>query len=225
LVKKWRVDEDKIIVLPNAADTDLFGGPFDVRSVRYGLGLNDEPVVMFVGGFYLWHDLGLLVQSFSDVLKKVPNARLVLVGDGRTRPMVDQLVEENGLTHAVLMTGPVEHRQIPEMLAVASVAVAPNISFFNGHGGSPLKIYEYMAAGKAIVATRTGQIAEVIQDERNGILVEAGNRDELAEAMIRLLKDSHFREQLGREARRQAVEYHSWTQYARQLEEIYSAIL
>jgi glycosyltransferase involved in cell wall biosynthesis len=225
LVKKWHVNEDKIMVLPNAADTDAFGKQYDVRSVRNRLGLADDPVVMFVGGFYLWHDLGLLVESFGDVLKNTPDAKLVLVGDGRTRSLVDQLVEENGLKQAVLMTGPVEHHQIPEMLAIASVAVAPNISFFDGHGGSPLKIYEYMAAGKAIVATRTGQVAEVIQDQRNGILVEAGNRDQLAEAMIRLLTDSHFRERVGQEARRQAVAQHSWTQYARQLESIYSSII
>jgi glycosyltransferase involved in cell wall biosynthesis len=139
--------------------------------------------------------------------------------------MIEQLIAENKLQDAVVMTGPVEHRQVPEMLAIASVAVAPNISFFNGHGGSPLKIYEYMAAGKAIVATRTGQIAEVIQDKNNGVLVEAGDRNGLAEAMITLLNAPLLRDRLGREARRQAVEHHSWGQYAGQLERIYSAIL
>lgn len=221
LVNKWRVDEDKIVVLPNAADTEAFGKPYDVRSIRAQLGLADEPVIMFVGGFYLWHDLELLVESFGDVLEKIPDARLVLVGDGRTRPLVEQRVQERGLEHAVIMTGPVEHRQVPKMLAIASVAVAPNISFFDGHGGSPLKIYEYMAAGKAIVATRTGQVAEVIQDNCNGLLVEAGSRDELAGAMMRLLNNSQLQAHLGSEARRQAVEQHSWSQYARRLEQIY----
>jgi glycosyltransferase involved in cell wall biosynthesis len=225
LVYKWQVDAEKIVVLPNAADTEAFGRRYDVEAIRRRLGVGQEPVVMFVGGFYLWHDLGLLVESFTQVVNRIPEAKLVLVGDGRTRPMIEELIAENKLQNAVVMTGPVEHRQIPEMLAIASVAVAPNISFFDGHGGSPLKIYEYMAAGKAIVATRTGQVAEVIQDRNNGLLVEAGDKKGLAEAMITLLCDPILRDQLGRQARQQAVEHHSWSQYAGQLERIYSAIL
>jgi glycosyltransferase involved in cell wall biosynthesis len=135
------------------------------------------------------------------------------------------VIVEEGLQDAVMMAGAVEHRHVPEMLAIASVAVAPNISFFNGHGGSPLKIYEYMAAGKAVVATRTGQVAEVIQDGLNGVLVEAGDKLGLADAIIALLNDPILRDRLGRQARRQAVEHHSWKQYARQLERIYSTIL
>jgi len=225
LVQKWKVDAGKIVVLPNAADTEAFGRRYDVKSVRCQLGLKDEPVVMFVGGFYLWHDLGLLVKSFTHVLRKVPDAKLVLVGDGRTRSMVEEVVVDNGLQYAVVMAGAVEHRDVPEMLAIASVAVAPNIPFFDGHGGSPLKIYEYMAAGKAIVATSTGQVAEVIQDGHNGVLVEAGDKDGLAEAIIHLLNDPLERDRLGQRARQRAVEQHSWDQYVKCLEEIYLSVL
>lgn len=224
LVQKWEVEAAKIVVLPNAADTEVFGRQNDVQSIRYRLGLQDEPVVMFVGGFYLWHDLALLVESFAQVLGKVPNARLVLVGDGRTRPAIEQKIEECDLQHAVVMAGAVEHRHVPEMLDIAAVAVAPNISFFNGHGGSPLKIFEYMAAGKAIVATRTGQVAEVIQDGHSGVLVEAGDRDGLAEALVNLLNDPSARDQLGRQARQQAIEQHSWERYVRELEKIYLTV-
>lgn len=225
LTQKWEVNAEKIVVLPNAADTEAFGRAYDVESVRCRLGLKDEPVVMFVGGFYLWHDLALLVQSFTRVLDQVPSAKLVLVGDGRTRAAIEQIVVDNELESAVIMAGAVEHRHVPEMLSIASIAVAPNISFFDGHGGSPLKLYEYMAAGKAIVATRTGQIAEVIEDGYNGLLVEAGDEAGLAEAIASLLNDSAARNRLGQQARRQAIEQHSWNEYARQLERVYSTAM
>jgi glycosyltransferase involved in cell wall biosynthesis len=225
LVQKWKIDAEKMVVLPNAADTEAFGHQYDVEEIKCRFDLKDEPVVMFVGGFYLWHDLELLVESFAQVVHKVPDAKLILVGDGRTRAMVEQTVVENGLQSSVIMAGAVEHRQVPEMLAIAAVAVAPNIPFFDGHGGSPLKIFEYMAAGKAIVATRTGQVAEVIQDGHNGILVEAGDKKGLADAIITLLNDSQVRDRLGQQARKQAVEQHSWKHYTRQLERIYSTTL
>ena len=225
LVRQWKVDPGKIVVLPNGADTDAFGRRYDVKSIRCRLALEDEPVVMFVGGFYLWHDLTLLVKSFARVRCKFPHAKLVLVGDGRTRSSIEQAVVDNGLQSAVIMAGAVEHRHVPEMLAIADVAVAPNISFFDGHGGSPLKLFEYMAAGKAIIATKTGQVAEVIQDGHNGILVEAGDEEGLTAAMVTLLDDPPARERLGLLARRQAVEQHSWKQYTRELETVYSTIV
>jgi glycosyltransferase involved in cell wall biosynthesis len=86
---------------------------------------------------------------------------------------------------------------------------------------SPLKLYEYMAAGKAIVASRTGQIAEVIKHEVNGLLVEPGNVSDLAQAIICLLNDHDERKRLGINARRQAIEQHSWDTYIRRLEEFY----
>jgi glycosyltransferase involved in cell wall biosynthesis len=196
-----------------------------MRSIRHHLGLTDEPVVMFVGGFYPWHDLSLLVESFGNLLRSAPDARLVLVGDGETRPTLEKMIKEQDLKHAVIMTGAVDHHRVPEMLAVADVAVAPNIPFFGGHGGSPLKIFEYMAAGKAIIASGTGQIAEVIHHGHNGLLVKPGDADDLARAMLRLINDPAERARLGRNARQQAVERHSWEHYAKELEQIYLSVL
>jgi len=82
-----------------------------------------------------------------------------------------------------------------------------------------------MVAGKAIVATRTGQVAEVIQHGENGILVNPGDVGAFSDTITLLLKDQLNRQRLGRNARRQAVEQHSWERYAQQLEEIYYGLL
>ena len=125
------------------------------------------------------------------------------------------------------MTGAIAHTRVPEMLSIADVAVVPStpVPASRGGTGTPLKLFEYMAAGKAIVATALNQAAEVIQDGHNGLLVEAGDVNGFAEAMLTLLNDSVERGRLGQNARRRAVEQYSWEQYAKRLEEIYLNVL
>ena len=224
---KWKIDESKLTVLPIAADVEAFKPNYNSEPVRKSLGLTTEPVVMWVGGFYPWHDLGLLLESFALILRRRPDARLVLVGDGQTRSYVVDIVTKDRLRHAVIMTGAIAHSQVPEMLSIADVAVVPSapITASLGGTGTPLKLFEYMAAGKAIVATAQNQAAEVIQDGHNGLLVEAGDVNRFAEAILTLLNDPVERSRLGQNARQQAVELYSWERYTRKLEEIYLHVL
>jgi glycosyltransferase involved in cell wall biosynthesis len=227
LSRKWNIEGSKLTVLPCAADVHAFGSNHNARLVRRGLGLTTEPVVLWVGGFYPWHDLDLLLRSFILILQRYPSAKLVLVGDGQTRQSVAQEVEKNGLQQSVIMTGAITHSQVPEMVSIADVAVVPSAPVSASHGGTgtPLKLFEYMAAGKAIVATALNQAAEVIQDGRNGLLVEAGNVNRFADAILTLLNDPGTRRRLGQNARQQAIALYSWEQYTRTLEQIYLHVL
>ncbi len=227
LSRNWNIEESKLTVLPIAADVETFRPKHNSEHVRQGLGLTTEPVVMWVGGFYPWHDLDLLLDSFAQVLQKQPNARLILVGDGQTQPSIARKIIENGLQHAVIMTGPIAHSNVPEMLSIADVAVVPSAPVTAGHGGTgtPLKLFEYMAAAKAIVATAVNQATEVIRDGHNGLLVEAGDINGFTEAVLTLLNDPAERARLGHNAREQAVKHYSWEQYTKRLEEIYLSVL
>jgi glycosyltransferase involved in cell wall biosynthesis len=180
-----------------------------------------------VGGFFPWHDLDLLIESFSQVLRQRPEAKLVLVGAGQTRTAIEQKILSNGLQHAIILTGAVAHDRVPEMVSIADVAVVPSapVSASGGGTGTPLKLFEYMAAGKAIVATALNQSAEAIQDGHTGRLVEPSNAAAFAEAMLALLNDPAERVRLGQNARRWAVEHASWDQYTRRLEDIYQNVL
>jgi len=227
LHSKWNIEESRLTVLPCAADVAAFTPNSNTTVIRQGLGLTTEPVVIWIGGFYPWHDLDLLLESFTQVLQKQPNARLLLVGDGQTRPEVERKVLKNGLQQAVIMTGTIAHTHVPEILSAADVAVVPAVPVAASHGGTgtPLKLFEYMAAGKAIVATALNQAAEVIQDGYNGLLVEAGDVDGFAEAMLALLNNPGARSRLGQNARRQAAEQYSWKEYTKRLEENYQNVL
>ena len=227
LKRRWNVEEHKLAVLPCAADTDVFKPEAGSQDIKKRLGLTDEPVVIWVGGFYPWHDLDLLVRSFALILQKRPDARLILVGDGQTRPSVEKAITQAGMRHAVIMTGTLAHSQVPEMLSIADVAVVPSAPVTAGRGGTgtPLKLFEYMAAGKAIVATALNEAVEVIQHGQNGILVAAGDVDAFAEATLKLINDPQERNRLGQNAREQAVQQYSWTHYTTKLEEIYRSVL
>src|SRR5690349_2662244 len=224
---KWDVAQEKLTALPCAADIDAFKPDYNSVKVRNRLGLTSEPVVMWIGGFYPWHDLSMLLESFALILKKRPDARLVLVGDGQTRSSIEEAATKAGMGHAVIMAGKVAHSDVPEMLSIADVTVVPSAPLTAGIGGTgtPLKLFEYMAAGKAIVATALNEAAEVVQHGQNGLLVEPGDAQKFAETILKLINDPKERSRLGHNAREQAVKQNSWEHYTKRLEEIYFSIM
>lgn len=221
LVDVWQVDPEKIEVLPNGVDIDLFQPQNGDKRLYAELGLDDGPVITFVGGFQPWHGLDILVESFAQILGEIPNANLLLVGDGRARPLVEQAIHNFGLETKVTVTGLVPQAKIPEFLGITDIAVMPYPKLPKELWFSPLKMYEYMAAGCAIVASKDGQISEVVQDGQTGILVEPGEASNLSKALINLINNPAQRRRLGLNARQQAISNHSWEKYIERLEAIY----
>ncbi|MEW6085916.1 MAG: glycosyltransferase family 4 protein [Chloroflexota bacterium] len=227
MIEKWNLTPGKTVTLECAADVAAFGRHFDTKKVRQKFNLNTEPIIIWIGGFYRWHDLDLLLESFIKVVNRLPQTKLILVGDGQNRVHFEQRVKAVGLERSVIMVGLIEHEKIPEILSVADVAVAPipALSAQDGGTGVPLKLFEYMAAGKAIVTTNVYQSASVIQNGFTGVLVEPGNVEGFAESIIKILVDDDERKRLARNARQRAVEQHSWNKYSELLENIYYDVL
>ncbi len=225
LARTWDLDPEKIVVMANGVDTSLFSPDYDPRPARDRWGLADRPVVAFVGGFQPWHGLDKLIASMALVRQGVPEAMLLLVGDGRARPLVDEAIAENNMQRHVIITGLLPQNEVPPLLSAVDVAVLPYPELPAELWFSPLKLYEYMAAGKAIVASRSGQIADVIEHGKTGLLVQPGNVHDLAEAITQLLQNAALRERLGRAARRQALANHTWDSYISRLEAVYDQAL
>jgi glycosyltransferase involved in cell wall biosynthesis len=116
-------------------------------------------------------------------------------------------------TREVIFTGPLPPEKVAEYLDASDILVSPHIPMPDGSRffGSPTKLFEYMAMGKAIVASRLDQLAEVLEHERTALLVTPGNPEELEQAILRLALDSAERETLGSAARQAAVEHHDWS--------------
>lgn len=226
LEETWNLDPEKIHVLQNGVDTNLFRPDYDGSGIRKKLGLkNGEPTIVFVGGFQSWHGLDHLLESFVKVRRVIPEARLLMVGDGPLRTGIEQTARESSLGGSVIFSGLVPQVRVPEILAAADIAVLPYPKLPKELWFSPLKLFEYMAAGKAIVASKAGQIATVLQDQMTGILVEPGNVPELTRALTSLCQKPEMREGLALNARKQAVDKHSWDHYVEQLEDLYYGIL
>lgn len=226
LTTTWRVPAEKIVVFPNGVDVQRFRPYPEARSeVRASLGVDANPLIVFVGNFYHWHDVPTLLDAFAQVLVAYPRACLVLVGDGKQRQAMEQRTADLGIGHAVLFTGLLPHGEIPRLLSAADVAVAPFLRRKHDLCGSPMKVFEYMASGTAVVASAVGQVAKVIQDGTNGLLVPLGEPHALASALTRLIGDTILRSRLGQQAREDAVRKHSWEHYVSRLERVYAAVI
>ncbi len=226
LVVRWRVAAEKILVFPNGVDVQRFrpdkSANFKVRST---LRLETNPLIIFVGNFYAWHDVSTLLEAFSRLINVKPEVRLLLVGDGDLRQAMVQRTIDLGIQSSVRFTGLLAHAEVPELMAAADVAVVPYPVMKHDLWLSPLKLFEYMASGTAVVASRVGQLKDVIQDNHNGLLVPPGNASAMAAALKRLIDDPTLRLRLGQQARKDAVRKHSWDEYLSRLEKVFGAVI
>lgn len=226
LVKVWKISSEKILVFPNGVDVEKFQpDPRLSMKVRASLGMTESPLILFVGNFYEWHDVGALLDAFHAVLAEHPQARLVLVGDGSTRKQMERRAVDLGVSHAVRFTGLIPHADVPRYMASADVAVVPYPRMDQENWLSPLKLFEYMASGRAIVASSVGQVAEIVEHERNGLLIPPGDAKAMADAIKRLIVDDGLRTRLGQQARQDAVQKHSWETYISRLEDVFYSLV
>lgn len=223
LISTWGVSAEKIVVHPNAVDVNLFRPRSEERKgIREKFHIGDNPLILFVGSFFPYQDLKVLLNAFAEVLKENPDARLLLVGQGDQFQQTVEAATALGISKAVQFTGFLPHSEIPLILAAADIAVAPYIKVDNKlFLGSSMKLFEYMASGIATIASDIGQINEVIKDGINGLLVPPEEPFALASALRSLLDHPQKCIQLGEQARKDVVEKYSWDQYIAKLEKIY----
>jgi glycosyltransferase involved in cell wall biosynthesis len=202
----------RVHVIPNGVDPDRF--PLD--EPRSFPRRPAEFVVGFVGSLKRWHGLAILMEAFARVRRAAPQSHLLIVGDGPERSNLETDVRARGLSADVHLTGAVAPEAVPGLLASVDAAVAPYPALEHFYF-SPLKVYEYMAAGRAIVASRMGQVGELLQDGVNALLCPPGDPSALAEALLRLQDDAGLRERLGRAARKAVLRHHTWEAVARRV--------
>jgi glycosyltransferase involved in cell wall biosynthesis len=199
-------DPARLRVVPNGVNLRRFA---DAQPMPLPNGFADGFTVCFVGLFYPWHGVRFLAEAFGVFHQRRPDARLVLVGDGEELPSVRAVLERHGALEATHFAGLVPRPEAPRFMAAADVLVSPHADV-RRFIGSPIKLFEYMASGKAIVATRVGQIPDILADERSALLVAPEEPEAMAAALERLYADRDLRQRLGAEAQRQAGEDHSW---------------
>lgn len=169
------------VISPNAADIERFDpGRFDRDALRRARGMAGRVVCGHIGVFAYWHGLEAFVEAVAPRLREYPQLTLLLVGDGKTLPDVRARVEALGLADRVLLPGRVAHEDIPGWIACMDYAVLPDSNRY----GSPMKLFELMAMGVAVVAADYEPVAEVIADGTTGWLFPHGDRAACVDRVI-----------------------------------------
>jgi glycosyltransferase involved in cell wall biosynthesis len=221
------IEPHRLVVNRNGVAIERFAGRGGAK-LRRALGLQSEHYVIgFVGTFGPWHGAPVLARAFCETADALTQARLLMVGDGAQLEETRAILSAAELGSRVVFAGRVPPSEIPAYLDACDVLVSPHVAlpdeipFF----GSPTKLFEYMASGRAIIASSLGQIADVLDHGRTAWLVPPGDVAALAQALRRLAGDRDLRKELGARARRTARTSHTWGRNVRCILDTYRAFV
>lgn len=183
------IPDGRVTVIPNAVDVEGFsmdGTPDE--ALKQQLGLCGCTVVGFIGSFYAYEGLDLLVAALPRMLAKVPDLRLLLVGGGPQDKALRAQAKALELSDKIVFTGRVPHQDVQRYYDLVDVLAYPRHSMRLTELVTPLKPLEAMAQGRLLVASDVGGHKELIQDGKTGVLFRAGSAESLADAVLRLLE-------------------------------------
>lgn len=209
---------ERILVAPCAVDLDRFKPTVSGRDVRSRYDLEGRFVVGWSGSFRRFHGVDLAIEAMGSVARALPGAVLLLVGDGPERRWLEEKARRLNLLPNVVFTGPVSYSDMPAHVAAMDVGLVIDPALGKYHY-SPLKSWEYMAAGKAIVSPTSGQMKRVLQDGHDALLVEPGAAEPIASAVLRLHADPELRASLQIAARARVAADGSWDHRLRTIED------
>jgi len=216
------ISPEKITVVYNGIDVEDFNTCEPDAEYLKAWDLNGKKVIGFIGSFYRYEGLDLLVNAFSQLSTTMPDAMLLLVGGGEVERGLKDQVQRLNLADKVIIPGRISHDRIPGVYALIDVLVYPRYSMRLTELVTPLKPLEAMAMGKALVASDIGGHRELIKHEETGLLFPAGDVFALTESMKRLLNDHSLRERLERQGSDWVRQYHTWDKTTSVYTEIYS---
>jgi glycosyltransferase involved in cell wall biosynthesis len=213
----WGIPAERCHVIRNGVDAAQFH-PEDVVQARRALGLEQAgPYVGFVGGFFPWHGLEVLVEAVPAVLRVRPRVRFLLVGDGQTRRALEARVRELGLEQAVRFPGRVRYEEVPRWIAACDLCLVLHRPT-RFYPGDSMKLWEYLACGRPVVATAGVGYGDLVEALGCGQSVKPEDPVDLANGLLRLLDDPAGWARMGERGRAAVVQTHTWDARAAQLE-------
>ena len=214
LALSFGVKNDNIFSVPVGADSGQFNPNINGSKIKETYGIKGD-LVLYIGQLHGAQYIDLFIKAVNIVLHKNSNVWFMIVGEGFMEKSLRELVEELGIKDKAIFTGSVPHHKIPEYIAAADICVAPFRDTKVTRCKSPLKIVEYLASGKAIVAGNVGEVRKMVGGV--GILVEPGDFHSLAWGILRLLVDKKLRENLSRFSRQRVERRYNWRESASSL--------
>lgn len=195
LKENYRIGSDRIITISNGVNIDLFK---PIENTKEILNLNPQfNYVLFVGSLVDWQGVDTLIKASPLILKDMPKTRFLIVGDGSMKVSYMDLVTQINVSKEFSFIGTVSHDLVPLYISASDICVVPKKPLESGY--SPLKLYEYMACGKPVVASNIPGF-EILSESNSGLLFEPENPKELANTILKLLHDDRLRIKMGNNA-------------------------
>lgn len=208
-IASFGVPGERIVVTPNEVDLDHFSFNVDARAeVRNRYGLSGF-VVGWIGSFRSFHGLQAALEAIAELRKYRSDVQLMLVGEGANRPSIEALVQGLNVQEHVIFTGTVAYANMPAYISAMDATL-----MLSGHSEgfhySPVKLREYMACSRPVIAHRTGEMARDLVDEETALLVDPDKPTQLAEAVSRIVDTPELAERLGAKAREHTAARGGW---------------
>lgn len=217
IVASYGVERERIVVIPNGINEERFAQAPDVQSAKAALGLQDKLVLGFTGFVRDWHGLDKVI----DLIAQDPpesSRHLLVVGDGPVRAILEQQARDLNISHRVSFTGIVGRDDVARYVAAFDIALQPAVVAY----ASPLKLFEYLALGKAIVGPAQPNLMEILTDGHNAVLFDPSETAGLATAIGKLSADQPLRMNLAKNAQQSISDQNlTWHANARRIGKLF----
>ncbi len=195
-VKRYGVPDRRIQVIPNGINPVRFADAYTLSAAKQLRGLEGRLVLGFTGFVRSWNALDRVIDLIAREGEK-HNLHLLVVGDGPARRDIEQMAEDMGVSHRVTVTGVIGRDEVGEYISAFDIALIPGVTEY----ASPLKLFEYLALGRAIVAPDMPNIREILTDGENAVLFDPVNKGAFAAAILRVGLDEQLRHRIARSAK------------------------
>jgi glycosyltransferase involved in cell wall biosynthesis len=231
MVNLYKVNPDKIFVIPNGADIHLFYPRADTSNFRKKLGLDEkEFIITYAGSFYTHHFLEILPYTARIIASEKKHIRFLLIGRGATFNKLKQEISRIDVNEFFTLIGEVDHEKVAEYLASSDICVYVLYNTYNNYFGfSPIKLYEYMASGKPVaVASNMDEIVDFVNSKKIGLAIKlSGNIQEDSQKFSKVilsLFDKETRNKAGHHGRKLAEQIYNWDVSVKRLDRLLKSV-
>jgi glycogen(starch) synthase len=218
--KHYHVDKAKARIVPNGVDPEKFKPLGDREALKRQFGLDDKPCVLFVGSLIPRKGLPFLVEAAKKTIKQQPDTQFVIVGDGPLKSQLMSSLDEANLSSNFAFLSGLNEDALAAVYNCADVFILPSIQ-----EGQGIVLLEAQASAKPVVAFKVGGVSEAVLNGETGLLVNRGDSDELADALLKLLSDESLREKMGARGRRFVMDNFTWDICAKRMLAVYREAL
>ncbi len=217
-VKEYGIAEGKMKVLPNAIDPDKIKrtDALAQRNLREKLNLSEkDTVVGFVGSIFPWHGVDILINAFKRLAGDKENLKLLVVGSGDILSKLKEQANQDGFSEKIIFTGRVQHEEVFPLIELMDITVLPKSHWY----GSPVKLFEYGALEKPIIATNNGPVNDIMVNGKDGLLIDE-NADALQSALKEMIGNLEHGKVMAKSFHQKILSNHTWQKNAERVIEI-----